>query len=134
MSNVDKVFSFLKDKTFYVATIDGDSPRVRPFGFTTVIGGKLYFGNNPEKPSYKQLQANPRIEISATSDDGQEWIRISGKAVYDIRPEIVDASFAEFPQLKEIYGIGAPPFAPFYIAEATAVFSSFTGEPVTVEF
>ncbi|MDR1797038.1 MAG: pyridoxamine 5'-phosphate oxidase family protein [Clostridiales Family XIII bacterium] len=133
--SVKKVFDFLNGKTFYVATVDGGKPRVRPFGFVAVIDGKLYFGNNPEKPSYKQLKANPNIEISATSEDGTAWVRVSATAVYDERQEAIDASLAAYPALKDIYGApGSPPFAPFYLKDATAVFASFTAPPETVTF
>jgi uncharacterized pyridoxamine 5'-phosphate oxidase family protein len=129
-----RVLEFLNGKTFFAATVDGDRPRVRPFGFVAPFEGKLYFGNNTEKPSYAQLQANPRIEISAVSEDGSEWVRISGTVVFDIRDETVAMAYEALPPLKDMYGApGSPQFSPFYLKDAEAAFCSFTAEPETVK-
>ena len=84
---MNEVFEFLTENpTFYLATIDGDQARVRPFGAIAKFEDKLYFVTNNKKDVFKQLTANPKVEISTTSKKG-EWIRLSGNAVVDPRRE-----------------------------------------------
>lgn len=78
-----EVLKFLTDNpTFYIATVDGDKPRVRPFGFVMEFEGKLHFCTNNQKNVYKQLQVNPYFEVSTASPEGR-WIRLRGKAVFN---------------------------------------------------
>ena len=80
MANVEKVIEFLdKAKVFYFLTTDGDQPRGRPFGFKILYEGKLYFGCGTFKNVFKQLVANPRVEVLAVS--GMDFMRYDGKAV-----------------------------------------------------
>ena len=80
MSGIEKVVEFLdKAKTFYFLTTDGDQPRGRPFGFKIVYKGKLYFGCGTFKNVFKQLVANPRVEVLAVN--GMDFMRYDGKAV-----------------------------------------------------
>ena len=80
MSGIEKVVEFLdKAKTFYFLTTDGDQPRGRPFGFKIVYNGKLYFGCGTFKNVFKQLVANPRVEVLAVN--GMDFMRYDGKAV-----------------------------------------------------
>ena len=80
MTGIEKVVEFLdKAKTFYFLTTDGDQPRGRPFGFKIVYEGKLYFGCGTFKNVFKQLVANPRVEVLAVS--GMDFMRYDGKAV-----------------------------------------------------
>ena len=96
--------SFLAGKTFYLATVDGDKPKVRPFGFVMEFEGKLYFATNDQKPSFKQLSANPHLEISATEEKTRTWIRVAGKAVFDSREAVKAKAFETAPFLKDMYG------------------------------
>lgn len=68
---------------FYIATVDGDQPRVRPFGVAEVLNGKLYIQTGKKKKVFKQMMTNPKFEITAVKPSGTEWIRISGKLVND---------------------------------------------------
>ncbi|MDR2518723.1 MAG: pyridoxamine 5'-phosphate oxidase family protein [Spirochaetaceae bacterium] len=131
MYTFQDVASFLAGKTFYLATVDGDKPKVRPFGFVMEFEGKLYFTTNDQKPSFKQLAANPHLEISATDEKTRTWIRISGKAVFDSRPEVKAKAFEAAPFLKDKYGTGSgPAIRLFYIAGAEAVVQSLTSQDI----
>jgi uncharacterized pyridoxamine 5'-phosphate oxidase family protein len=124
---MSEVFDYLKGTTFYLATVDSGKPRVRPFGFVMELKGKLYFGTNNKKPSFRQLTENPNVEICACRDS-KTWLRVSGKAVFDLSPETKEKAFEAAPFLKEMYGQpGAPVFELFYIEGGEAVFSSLGG-------
>lgn len=112
---MSKILEFLKDaQVFFIATVDGDTPKVRPFGLFFEFENRLYFGVGDFKPSYKQLKANPKFEISALRN-GTEWIRLSAKAVFDDRPEVSEKAFETAPGLKEQYiGESKPKLALFY--------------------
>lgn len=132
MNSLDEVLGFLKEShPFYVATVDGDTPRVRPFGFVMIYEGKLIFACNDQMNVYKQLKANPKFEISTTSKDNQ-WIRLQGKAKIITSRETKETVVGLEPNLKqlskEIDGLVI-----FYADEAEATFFSFTGAPRTVK-
>jgi uncharacterized pyridoxamine 5'-phosphate oxidase family protein len=130
---MSEVFEYLNGTTFYVATVDGNKPRLRPFGFVMELKGKLYFSTNDTKPSYRQLRENPQVEICACRD-GKTWLRVSGKAVFDPSPETKEKAFEAAPFLKEMYGQpGAPALCLFYIEGGEAVFSSLSGENRTIK-
>ena len=117
-----EVIKFLtKNHVFYIATLEGDQPRVRPFGFFMEYEGRLYFGVGDHKPSYAQLRVNPKFEISVADEDGS-WIRITAGAVFDSRSETQDKAFETNPRLKTLYGKpdGAQ-LALFYADNARAV-------------
>jgi len=120
---LQKTLKFLQDtKTFYLATTEGDQPRVRPFGLVIEYEGKLWFGTANTKAVYRQLQANPFVEVSATSPQ-MEWIRLSGKAVFENNAEVKRRAFEQLPALSNIYkGPDDPAFVVFYLTEAEVVF------------
>ena len=123
---INKVFDFLKKSgTFYVATVDGEKPRVRPFGFTMIYNGKLYFCTNNQKPVFKQLGKNSHIEICACT--GADWLRISGKVVFNESMEAKKAVFEADPGLSALYKAEDEIFEVFYIEEGYATFSSLSG-------
>ncbi|GHV41604.1 NimC/NimA family protein [Clostridia bacterium] len=132
---MNEALNFLTEaKTFYLATVEGGKPKVRPFGFVMEFEGKLYFSTNESKPSFAQLKANPNVEISAANANG-EWIRLSGEAVFDARPEVKAAVFEAMPHLRGMYGNpDSPVLAPFYIKDGEAAFFSMTAAPRTVKF
>ncbi|WP_434302816.1 pyridoxamine 5'-phosphate oxidase family protein [Clostridium botulinum] len=100
---MEKVMNFLKENpVFYFATVEGDKPKVRPFGFSMEFDGKLYFGIGKHKKSFQQILVNPNVEICTCSPKG-EWMRISGKVVVDDRVEALDAAFTAMPKLKNMY-------------------------------
>ena len=131
---MNEVLDFLtSNSTFYLATIDGDQARVRPFGAVMKFEDKLYFGTSNTKPVSKQLVANPKVEISTTSPKG-EWIRLSGTAVVDSRIEAKAAMLETMPSLKKMYTPDDGVFEVFYLKDAVAVFNSFSSaEPKTIQ-
>lgn len=131
---MEDVLSFLKNcKTFFVATTDGDKPKVRPFGFIMQYEGKLYFVTGNQKPLFKQIQANPYIEICG-SNEKSEWLRLSGRAVIDSRLEVKKKAFEMAPELAYVYqAVDSPIFECFYIDEAEACFCSFSAPSKTVK-
>ena len=130
-----EVLQFLNDcKIFYIATNSPEGPKVRPFGFVMEDGGKLYFSTGYSKDVCKQLQADPRFEISATSSDGVSWIRMSGKAVFDKNMEIREKALADGSVLLQIYQTpDNPELALFYAEDVEATIYSFIAEPKKIK-
>ncbi len=130
---MQKVLDFLAaNPVFQLATVEGDQPRNRPFGFCMAENGKLYFITGEAKKVCAQLKANPRFEISVANDRG-EWMRLTGRAVFDTRPELVEKAFGIMPMLRDIYGApGGPKAAMFYADQAVAVFANMSGGSETV--
>ncbi len=127
---MQEVLQFLKDNApFYVATVDGDKPRVRPFGFVMEHDHKLWFCTNNRKNVYKQLQANPSAEITATAPD-KTWLRLRGKAVFGTTRAIKAKALELAPVLKNMYSVDDNLFELFYLEEAEATFCKLTGEPI----
>ena len=131
---MNEVLNFLTEtKTFYLATVDEDKPRVRPFGFVMEFEGKLYFATNESKPSFRQLTANSSVEISATNANN-EWLRLSGEAVFDARSEVKAKLFEVAPHLCGMYDKpDSPVLAPFYVKNGEATFCSLTAAPRTIK-
>ena len=128
-----ETLQFLKDAgTFYLATVDGDQPRVRPFGAVVEFEGKLYIVTNNQKDVYKQMQKNPKIEISGMAKG--KWIRLSGEAVRDDRFEARKAMLDENPSLRNMYSEDDGKVEVLYLQNATASICSFTDDPVTYSF
>lgn len=126
---MDEVIKFLQDNSiFFLSTIDGEQPRVRPFGAVMKWEDKLYFCSNNQKKVFKQILANPNIEISAASPQG-EWIRLTGKAVPDPRKEARAAMLEAAPSLKNLYSIDDGIFEVFYIHDSVATFCALDGRP-----
>ena len=93
MTNVERVCQFLDAaQTYYLATVEGDQPRVRPFGTVDIFEGKLYIQTGKVKPVSRQLSANPKAEICCFADG--KWLRVSGKLVRDERIEAKTARMA----------------------------------------
>lgn len=130
---MDEVFQFLtENSTFYLATIDGASPKVRPFGFVMKFDNKLCFCTSNQKNVYKQLQANPQFEISTTAKSG-EWLRLKGKAVFITSRESKQAALTAAPFLSKRYKVDDSIFEIFYIEGAEATFSTLQGDSRTVK-
>jgi len=130
---MQEVYEFLKKcGTYYLATVDGDQPRVRPFGTYLIFEDKLYIQTGKVKDVSKQMIANPKIEICAFS--GDTWIRIAAKAIEDDRIEAKQAMLDAYPQLAAMYKADDDNTQVLYLKDATATFSSFGGEPKVVKF
>ena len=121
-----------KTGVFYVATMDGDQPRVRPFSSLTEIDGKLYICTNNTKDCYKQMTANPRIEICGMAKDGS-WLRISGKAVRDDRDEARKAMLEDPTGPSNLYTLGDGIFEVLRVEDAVCTKYSFTSAPEVIE-
>ena len=133
MSNVEQVCQFLDEaKTYYLATVEGDQPRVRPFGTGLVDEGKLYIQTGKVKNVSRQLAANPKAEICAFN--GGKWLRVAGELVNDDRREPKAAMLEKMPSLKAMYSADDDNTQVLYFRNATATFSSFTEAPETVQF
>ncbi len=130
---MEKVVQFLKDAgTYYLATVEGDQPRVRPFGTAHIFEGKLYIQTGLSKNVAKQLLANPKVELCAFKDG--TWLRVAGELVQDDRREAKVSMLDAYPELKAMYDPDDGNTAVFYFKDATATFSSFTAAPETVTF
>lgn len=128
-----RVEEFLKSAgTYYLATVDGDQPRVRPFGTVNIFEDKLYIQTGKVKDVSKQLQANPKAEICAFKDG--QWLRVSGLLVEDDRREARVSMLDAYPELKAMYDPDDGNTIVYYFKDATATFSSFTAPPETVKF
>lgn len=130
---MDKVCEFLKSaNVYYLATVEGDQPRVRPFGTANIFEGKLYIQTGKVKPVSKQLAANPKAEICAFKDG--KWLRVAGELVEDDRVEAKKSMLDAYPNLRGMYDENDENTQVLYFKNAVATFSSFTAEPETVEF
>lgn len=107
--------------TFFLATADGNQPKVRPLGAHVEIDGKVWFGVGTFKEVYKQLQANPLVELAACKEDGH-WLRMTGKAVFSDDPKYAEAMLESMPHLRNIYNEETGnKLGMFYIDAETAV-------------
>ena len=126
-----EVLKFLEDhRPFYLATIDGPQARVRPMGFVMEFEGRLYFGAGDQKEVCRQMKASPQVEISTTNISAPDspWLRLTGRVVFDDRPELWAAALKIMPRLADIYPeTGSARFAAFYLQEAEAVFYDMKG-------
>ena len=130
---MEKVCEFLKSaETYYLATVEGDQPRVRPFGTANIFEGKLYIQTGKVKPTSKQLLANPKAEICAFHNG--VWVRVAGELIEDDRVEARKSMLDAYPNLRGMYDENDNNTQVFYFRNAVATFSSFTAAPEVVEF
>lgn len=128
-----EVYDFLKKSgTYYLATVEENKPRVRPFGTVDIFEDKLYIQTGKSKKVSKQIQANPNIEICAMVEG--KWIRIEGVAVEDDRREAKQHMLDSYPDLKAMYSADDGNTQVLYLKNATAVIASFGGEPEIIKF
>lgn len=123
-----------KNGTFYVATVEGDRPRVRPFGAVMLKDQKLYFSTNNQKDVYRQILENPKVEICSVDADGVNRLRIAGRAVIEDCREVREAMLEAVPALKSLYAPDDGKMTVFYLADVVATFSSRTAPPRIIEF
>lgn len=130
---MERVCKFLKEaETYYLATVEGDQPRVRPFGTAHIFEGKLYIQTGKVKAVSRQLAANPKVEICAFMKG--KWLRLAGELVEDDRVEAKASLLAEYPGLQKMYSADDDNTQVWYFKNATATFSSFTSEPEVITF
>lgn len=130
---MERVYAFLKKAgTYYLATVEGDQPRVRPFGTVNEFAGKLYIQTGKVKPVSRQLAANPKAEICAFCDG--EWIRIACELVEDDSIEAKKSMLDAYPDLRSMYDENDGNTQVFYMKKATATICSFTSAPIVIHF
>lgn len=130
---MEEVCQFLKEAgTYYLATVEGEQPRVRPFGTAHIFEGKLYIQTGKVKPVSHQMMANPKIEICAFQKG--QWLRIQALAVEDDRVEARKSMLDAYPNLRNMYDENDGNTQVFYLKDAVATFSSFTAPSRTVTF
>jgi uncharacterized pyridoxamine 5'-phosphate oxidase family protein len=130
---MQNVYEFLKAaEVYYLATVDGDQPRVRPFGTVNVFEDRLYIQTGKIKPVSHQLHANPKAEICAFKDG--RWIRVAGELVSDDRYEAKANMLDAYPSLKKMYSADDDNTEVFYFKNAVYTISSFTAPPISGSF
>jgi uncharacterized pyridoxamine 5'-phosphate oxidase family protein len=133
-SGMRAVHDFLKDcGHYFLATVDGDQPRVRPFGTVAIFDGKLYIQTGKKKDVSKQMARNPKIEICAYDGKGN-WLRVQAVAVNDDRIEAKRFMLETYPELQTRYSADDDNTQVLYLKDARARFHSFSGEVETVAF
>lgn len=129
---MQEVYDFLKKcGTYYLATVEGNQPRVRPFGTVDIFENKLYIQTGKVKEVSKQIQANSNVEICAFADG--VWVRIAGKLVRDDRIEPKKHMLDAYPNLQAMYSAEDDNTEVLYFEDATATFSSFTAQPKVIK-
>ena len=130
---MNEVQEFLKEcGVYYLATVDGDQPRVRPFGTAEIINDKLYIQTGKNKDVYKQIEANNKVEICAFKDG--RWIRVSGKLIADDKVESKKEMLDKNPDLRSMYDENDDNCIVLYFESGLATISSFTEAPKVIEF
>ena len=133
MSDIERVYEFLDAaQTYYLATVEGDQPRVRPFGTALLYNGRLYIQTGKVKPVSRQLAANPRAEICAMKDG--QWLRLAGELVNDDDRAVKVAMLEKMPALKAMYSADDDNTQVLYFKNATGTISSFTAPQQTLAF
>ncbi len=130
---MQEVYDFLKKAgTYYLATVDGNKPRVRPFGTAHIFDNKLYIQTGKKKSVSQQMGKNPNVEICAMADG--KWIRIQATAVNDDRLEAKESMLEAYPNLKAMYSATDDNTQVLYLKDAVATISSFTDAPKEIKF
>ncbi|MDR0882983.1 MAG: pyridoxamine 5'-phosphate oxidase family protein [Candidatus Adiutrix sp.] len=131
---MEEVLIFLQtNKVFFMATTQGDQPKVRPLALVMEFEGKIYFGVGEQKEVFQQMQINPKVEICSVNQTGQ-WMRLHGVAVFDQRPEVFAMAVKTLPVLGDMYGgPDKPRLGVFHLIDAEAVFYDALGGSTTVK-
>jgi len=130
---MQEVYDFLKKAgAYYLATMDGDQPRVRPFGTVNIFEDKLYIQTGKIKDVSKQMKANPKVEICTMN--GGEWIRIQAIVVEDDRLEAKQSMLDKYPELHSMYSATDDNTQVLYLKDAVAAIYSFTAAPKVIKF
>lgn len=130
---MNEVYEFLKQcGTYYLATMEGDQPRVRPFGTVDIYKDRLYIQTGKVKSVSEQMKKNPKVELCGML--GDKWIRVAGEAVLDDDIEAQKHMLESYPSLSNMYSPGDGNTEVFYLKNATAQICSFTHEPKVIKF
>lgn len=130
---MQRIYDFIKEAgTYYLATVDGDQPRVRPFGTIDLYNGKLGIQTGKKKDLFKQISANPKVELCAMR--GGEWIRVAGELYADDSIDACEHMLKDYESLRSMYTPGDGNCVVLYFRSGKATISSFTAAPVEIEF
>ncbi len=130
---MEKTYNFIKEAgVYFLATAEGDQPRVRPFGTIHIFDGKLYIQTGKVKDVSKQIKDNPKVEICACK--GGDWLRIAAELVEDDDHDVKVKMLDKMPDLKAMYSADDDNMQMFWLKDAVATFCSFTAQPETVSF
>ena len=130
---MNRVYDFLKKAdVYYLATIEGEQPRVRPFGTINEFEGKLYIQTGKIKPVSHQIAANSKVEICAFTDGA--WLRVACELVEDDRIEAKKSMLDAYPNLRGMYDENDGNTQVFYMQNAVATFCAFGKEAEIVTF
>ena len=130
---MEEVYNFLKEcGVYYLATVEGDQPRVRPFGTAEIFEGHLYIQTGKKKNVYKQIMDNPNVEICGFNNG--KWIRISGKLISDDRIEAKKYMLDKNPDLRNMYDENDDNTIVLYFENGVATISSFVEETKVINF
>ena len=133
MESIERIYKFLDEtKSYALATVEGDQPRVRMFGTQLLMNGKLYIQTGASKDVAKQIAANPKVELCACK--GSEWMRLCGELAEDNSREVKVALLEKMPDLKAMYNPDDGNMQMLYFKCGKATFASFTSAPETVTF
>lgn len=131
-ANNERIVRILRQaKTFFFATVDGDQPRVRPYNAVVEFEDKVYFYTNNHKSAFKQMMTTPKIELCAQISEDR-WIRVSGKIVFDYRPEAKKAMLDANPELRKMYSEDDKIFEVFYLSNLAAQIHSVHESPEVI--
>ncbi|MCF0138041.1 MAG: pyridoxamine 5'-phosphate oxidase family protein [Oscillospiraceae bacterium] len=130
---MQRIYDFLKAAgVYYLATTDGDQPRVRPFGTVDLFNGRLGIQTGRKKDLFRQIEANPRVELCAMHEG--KWIRVSGELYADDSVEAAEHMLSDYPSLRSMYAPGDGNCVVLYFKSGRASICSFTEPPVEIEF
>lgn len=133
IDNMEQVYRFLRNcGTYYLATTEGEQPRVRPFGTVNIFENKLYIQTGKVKNVAHQIAANPKVEICAFN--GSEWIRVTATLIEDDRREARASMLDAYPELRSMYNEDDGNTVVYYLKDATATISSFSAPAQTITF
>ena len=129
---MEEVFELLKKiGTYYLATVDGDKPRVRPFGTVDLYNGKLYIQTGKKKDVSKQIEKNPNVELCAFQDG--IWVRVAGKLVNDDSREAKKHMLDNYPNLRGMYNEDDDNTQVLYFEDGVATIYSLTSQPKVIK-
>ncbi len=132
---MNEIYDFIKKcGTYYLATVENNQPRNRPFGTINLFEGKLYIQTGKKKDVSKQIQKNPNVELCCFDGEKGQWLRLSGELVRDDRLEAKVDMLEHYPELKAMYSAEDDNTEVLYFKNATAVISSFTAPPKVINF
>ena len=130
---MEEVLKFLKEcRVYYIATVENNQPRVRPFGIAEIFENHLYVQTGKKKNVFKQIEANNNVELCAFKDG--KWIRITGKLIADDRVEAKKDILDKNPNLRGMYDENDDNTIVLYFEKGQAIISSFTEPPKTIDF